>query len=113
VFIIDDLMFSWLNRIGRLIHPPFVTAIVASIAAGIGEETMFRLFFISLANRRLGRPGIRRPLPTVTHSSPRVVISCYYPPSRNGMVFPSVIVIVAAIVLALHGLSDVEGSFVA
>lgn len=46
VFIIGDLLFSRVNGIGRLVHPPFVTAIVASLAAGIGEETMFRLFFI-------------------------------------------------------------------
>jgi len=47
VFIIADLIFSPINGIGRLNHPPFPTAIVASISAGIGEETMFRLFFIS------------------------------------------------------------------
>jgi hypothetical protein len=47
VFIIADLIFSRVNGIGRLPHPPFLTAIVASLAAGIGEETMFRLFFIS------------------------------------------------------------------
>lgn len=47
VFIIGDLLFSSLNGIGRLVHPPFPTAIVASLTAGIGEETMFRLFFIS------------------------------------------------------------------
>jgi Type II CAAX prenyl endopeptidase Rce1-like len=46
-FIIGDLLFSSINGIGRLPHPPFVTAIVASLAAAIGEETMFRLFFIS------------------------------------------------------------------
>jgi membrane protease YdiL (CAAX protease family) len=42
VFIIGDLIFSPINGIGRHPHPPCVTAIVASIAAGIGEETMFR-----------------------------------------------------------------------
>jgi hypothetical protein len=46
-FIIADLIFSLVNGIGWLPHPPFPTAIVASLAAGIGEETMFRLFFIS------------------------------------------------------------------
>jgi hypothetical protein len=46
LFIIGDLLFSSVNQVGRLAHPPFVTAIIASIAAGIGEETMFRLFFI-------------------------------------------------------------------
>jgi hypothetical protein len=46
-FILMDLLFSPLNGVGRLPHPPFPTAIVASISAGIGEEIMFRLFFIS------------------------------------------------------------------
>jgi Type II CAAX prenyl endopeptidase Rce1-like len=46
-FILADLLFSPINGIGRLTHPPFPTSIVASISAGIGEEIMFRLFFIS------------------------------------------------------------------
>jgi hypothetical protein len=46
-FILVDLLFSSINGIGRLAHPPFSTAIVASISAGIGEEVIFRLFFIS------------------------------------------------------------------
>jgi hypothetical protein len=46
-FVLMDLWFSPVNGIGRLPHPPFPTAIVASISAGIGEEIMFRLFFIS------------------------------------------------------------------
>jgi Type II CAAX prenyl endopeptidase Rce1-like len=46
-FILIDLMFSPINGIGRLTHPPFPTSIVASISAGIGEEIVFRLFFIS------------------------------------------------------------------
>ena len=32
---------------GALPHPPFPTSIVASATAGIGEELIFRLFFIS------------------------------------------------------------------
>lgn len=48
VFIIlMDLLFSPINGIGRLTHPPFPASIVASISAGIGEEILFRLFFIS------------------------------------------------------------------
>jgi hypothetical protein len=46
-FILMDLLFSSTNGIGRLPHPPFPTAIVASVSAGIGEEIMFRLFFIT------------------------------------------------------------------
>ncbi len=45
--IVGDLIFSRFNPFGALPHPPFPTSITASIAAGIGEETIFRLFFIS------------------------------------------------------------------
>jgi hypothetical protein len=47
VLIIGDLLFAPINGIGRFPHPPFPTSIVAALAAGIGEETIFRLFFIS------------------------------------------------------------------
>ena len=47
VLIFGDLIFSPTNGVGRLPHPPFPTSLVASVSAGIGEETMFRLFFIS------------------------------------------------------------------
>jgi hypothetical protein len=48
VLIIGDLIFSPINGIGHFPHPPFPISIVAALAAGIGEETVFRLFFISL-----------------------------------------------------------------
>src|SRR5689334_13112190 len=38
VFVVGDLLFSSINGIGRLVHPPFLIALVASLAAGIGEE---------------------------------------------------------------------------
>ena len=47
VLIISDQIFSPINSVGRLVHPPFPTSIVASLSAGIGEEMIFRLFFIS------------------------------------------------------------------
>jgi len=47
VLIIGDIIFSRFNGIGRLAHPPFPSSIFASLSAGIGEEIMFRLFFIS------------------------------------------------------------------
>ncbi|WP_051332225.1 CPBP family glutamic-type intramembrane protease [Cucumibacter marinus] len=47
-FIAVDLAFAPFNGIGRAPHPPFATAIVASVAAGIGEETIFRLLLIPL-----------------------------------------------------------------
>ncbi len=46
-FIIADLIFSQIHNLGALPHPPFPTSIVASLVAGIGEEIIFRLFFIS------------------------------------------------------------------
>lgn len=47
ILIIGDLIFSRFNTIGRITHPPFPTSLVASLSAGIGEELLFRLFFIS------------------------------------------------------------------
>lgn len=46
-FIIADLIFSRFHNLGLLPHPPFPTSIIASAVAGIGEEIIFRLFFIS------------------------------------------------------------------
>jgi len=45
--IVGDLIFSRFNPFGALPHPPFPTSILASLAAGIGEEAIFRLFFIA------------------------------------------------------------------
>jgi hypothetical protein len=42
-----DMIFQRLHTLGALPHPPFPTSIVASASAGIGEEVIFRLFFIS------------------------------------------------------------------
>lgn len=47
-FIVADRLFSRLHTAGALPHPPFPTSLVASATAGIGEETIFRLFFVSL-----------------------------------------------------------------
>lgn len=47
LIIIFDYVFSFFNVIGKLIHPPFPTSIFASLTAGIGEEIIFRLFFIT------------------------------------------------------------------
>ncbi|MFC2020957.1 type II CAAX prenyl endopeptidase Rce1 family protein [Chloroflexota bacterium] len=46
-FVIADLIFSRLHPFGPLPHPPFPASLVASLTAGIGEELLFRLFFIS------------------------------------------------------------------
>lgn len=46
-FILADQIFIRFHSFGQLPHPPFPTSIVASITAGIGEEVIFRLFFIS------------------------------------------------------------------
>jgi len=45
--ILADVVFSQFHTLGALPHPPFPTSLVASAAAGIGEELIFRLFFIS------------------------------------------------------------------
>lgn len=45
--IVADTVFSRFHDLGPLPHPPFPTSIVASATAGIGEEVIFRLFFIS------------------------------------------------------------------
>lgn len=45
-FIVADSLFSRVNPLGGFPHPPFPTSLVASLNAGIGEEILFRLFFI-------------------------------------------------------------------
>ena len=46
IFIIGDGIFSRFNSLGSLPHPPFPMSLLASVSAGIGEEMVFRLFFI-------------------------------------------------------------------
>jgi hypothetical protein len=45
--ILLDVIFSPINGIGRIPHPGFPLSLIAAITAAIGEETLFRLFFIS------------------------------------------------------------------
>jgi len=45
--ILMDFVFTHFFSVGRLPHPPFPTSLLASLSAGIGEEIIFRLFFIS------------------------------------------------------------------
>jgi hypothetical protein len=59
VLIILDLVFGRFNGVGQLIHPPFPTSIVASLSAGIGEEMLFRLFFISFWTWLVGKVILR------------------------------------------------------
>jgi hypothetical protein len=47
VFIAVDHVSINLHGLGPIPHPPFPSSIGASLVAGIGEEVMFRLFFIS------------------------------------------------------------------
>jgi len=44
---------------GRFIHPPFPTSLLAAIGAGIGEEILFRLFFISFWTWLVGKVILR------------------------------------------------------
>jgi membrane protease YdiL (CAAX protease family) len=46
LFIAVGAVLKRWHTLGSLPHPPFPTSIVASAAAGIGEEVIFRLFFI-------------------------------------------------------------------
>ncbi len=46
-FIFVDSTLSQFHTLGPLPHPPFPMSLVASAVAGIGEELIFRLFFIS------------------------------------------------------------------
>jgi hypothetical protein len=46
LFVLADLVFSKLHGLGLLPHPPFPASLMASITAGIGEEVLFRLFFV-------------------------------------------------------------------
>jgi hypothetical protein len=46
-FVLADAIFSRFHTLGPIPHPPFPTSLVASASAGIGEEVIFRLFFIS------------------------------------------------------------------
>jgi len=46
-FIVIDRLVSPLTPFGGLPHPAFPASLVASATAAIGEEIMFRLFFIS------------------------------------------------------------------
>lgn len=47
LIILGDLFFSQFHAFGPLPHPDFPASIIASMSAGIGEELVFRLFFIS------------------------------------------------------------------
>jgi hypothetical protein len=47
VLIAVDTLFASRYDAAPLPHPPFPTSLAASVVAGIGEELIFRLFFIS------------------------------------------------------------------
>lgn len=47
IFILGDIIFYKINTIGTFLHPSFPLSLIASATAGIGEEIIFRLFFIS------------------------------------------------------------------
>jgi len=46
LFIVADNLFARTHQYGALPHPPFPLSLIASFNAGIGEEMVFRLFFI-------------------------------------------------------------------
>jgi hypothetical protein len=46
-FIVVDVLLSQFHPLGPLPHPPFPTSLIVSAIAAIGEEIIFRLFFVS------------------------------------------------------------------
>lgn len=46
-FVFADAILSKFHTLGPIPHPPFPTSLVASASAAIGEEVIFRLFFVS------------------------------------------------------------------
>lgn len=46
-FILFDALIQMISPLEVNFHPPFPTSLVASAIAGIGEEIIFRLFFVS------------------------------------------------------------------
>jgi len=46
-FIFADAILSQFHTLRPLPYPPYPTSLIASAVAGIGEELIFRLFFIS------------------------------------------------------------------
>jgi len=45
-FIVVDVLLSQFHPLGPLPHPPFPNSLIVSAIAAIGEEIIFRLFFI-------------------------------------------------------------------
>lgn len=54
VLVVVDLAAKYWTEIPELPHPPFPASILASVAAGIGEEIIFRLLIMSLWTVVLG-----------------------------------------------------------
>ncbi len=65
LFIAVDSWLSSGRALGPLPHPPFPTSLVASLAAGIGEEMIFRLFFISFWVWLIGHVLLKQKAPTL------------------------------------------------
>lgn len=58
--ILADAVLSRFHTLGPLPHPPFPTSLVASAVAGIGEEIIFRLFFISFGVWLISHIALKR-----------------------------------------------------
>ena len=58
-FIVVDTFLSRFHNLGALPHPAFPLSILASATAGIGEEIIFRLFFVSFWTWLIGRILLR------------------------------------------------------
>jgi hypothetical protein len=83
-FILADVIFSKFHALGPIPHPPFPTSLVASASAGIGEEVIFRLFFVSfwlwlVANVILKRKWQNQVFWTVAVGSALVFAFAHFP----------------------------------
>lgn len=87
--ILADSAFSPVNGIGRLMHPPFPTSIVAAISAGIGEEILFRLFFISFWTWLIGKIILRGRGLNVVY----IVVSCFSAVAFSAGHLPSLMIL--------------------
>lgn len=101
-FILVDQVFAGVHGLGAIPHPPFPSSVGASLAAGIGEEVIFRLFFISFWTWLICRVVLRgRALDTVFG-----VVT-----ALSAIVFAVAHVPAAMFVMDLERVSDIPPSF--
>jgi len=78
IFIIADNVFARFHSYGPLPHPPFPTSIIASFSAGIGEEMVFRLFFISLLVWLVSRVAMKGQMERVVYWNAAIFSAVFF-----------------------------------